>query len=155
MRAIYLMKNSSTFHGTAFHLNDNLQRGQCCSTELRTPMKTCPGCCWKLGILSPIHTALLKKNLTQTKIQTQKLQISHLILILACHFKSRQVICAALLMEIWCQGALGRSILQQISETSSGGTPHHHVSHISSEHEKAQIHLHDPMWWKDTLRRIF
>lgn len=69
MRAIYLMKNSSTFRGTAFHLNDNLQRGQCCSTELRTPMKTCPGCCWKLGILSPIHTALLKKILLRLRFR--------------------------------------------------------------------------------------
>lgn len=65
MRAICLMKNSSTLSGTAFHLNDNLQRGQCCSTELRAPMKSCPGCCWKLGILGPIHTTLFK-NLTQT-----------------------------------------------------------------------------------------
>lgn len=49
MRAICLMKNSSTRCETAFHLKDNLQRGQCCSTKLRTLMEICPGYCWTTG----------------------------------------------------------------------------------------------------------
>lgn len=132
MRAIYLMKNSSTLCETVFLFNDDLQRGPCWSTRARAPMDTCPECCWKTGAFSVPATHSYSENFPQAKFQTPKPQTWQLILLLAWHFKSRQATWVTVLLEIWGHRALGKSTLHQLGETSSGGTPHHHTSPVSS-----------------------
>lgn len=132
MRAIYLMKNSSTLCETAFLLNDDLQRGQCWSTRVRAPMETCPKRCWTSGSFWVPATHPYSENFPWAKFRTPKPQTWQFILLLACHFQSRQATWATVLLEIWGFGALGKSTLHQLGETSSGGTPHHHTSSVSS-----------------------
>ena len=134
MRAIYLMKNSSTLCERAF-----LQRGQCWSSRARAPMETCPERYWKIGAFWVPATHPYSENLPQAKLQAPKPQTWQFILLLACHFKSRQATWATVLLEIWGHGALGKSTLHQFGETSCGGTPHHHTSPVPSAWKSSNI----------------
>lgn len=126
------MKNSSTLRETSFLLNADVQRGQCWSLRGRAPMETCPECCWKTGAFWVPATHPYTENFPQAKFQTPKPQTWQFILLLACHFKSRQATWASVLLEIWGRGALGKSMLHQLGGTSSGGTPRHHTFPVSS-----------------------
>lgn len=133
------MKNSSTLRETSFLLNDGVQRGQCWSLRGRAPMETCPECCWKTGASWSLpHTLTLKISL-RLSFRPQSLRPGSSSCYFACHFKSRQATWASVWLEIWGRGALGKSMLHQLRGTSSGGTPRHHTSPVSSAWKSSSI----------------
>lgn len=95
-------------------------------------METCPECCWKAGAFWVSATHLYSENFPQAKFWTPKPQTWQLILLLACHFKSRQATRATASLEIRGHRALGNSMLYQLGEINSGRTPHHHTPPVSS-----------------------
>lgn len=103
------------------------------------PWKLALSAVGKLGLPGSLpHTLTLKISL-RLSFRPQSLRPGSSSCYFACHFKSRQATWASVWLEIWGRGALGKSMLHQLGGTSSGGTPRHHTSPVSSAWKSSSI----------------
>ena len=102
------------------------KEGSACQPEWGLPWKLAQSAVGKLGLSGSLPHTITLKIFLRLSFGHQSLRPGSSSCYLPANFRAgRQATWATVLMEMWGHEVLGKSMLDQLGEISSGGTPHH------------------------------